>query len=112
MSKNNEDDVQRIHRCSCPDCRRRPEGTVAQEHRAINRLVARLDERSRRLVAGFLAQRYGRGGIALLERITGLDRNTVARGRRELNQVDALPPGRVRRPGAGPKRVEVRSPES
>jgi hypothetical protein len=48
----------------------------------------------------------------LLERITGLDRNTIARGRRELDRVGALPPGRVRRPGAGPKRVEVRSPES
>jgi hypothetical protein len=41
-----------------------------------------------------------------------LDRNTIARGRRELDQADALPPGRVRRPGAGPKRVETRCPES
>jgi hypothetical protein len=112
MSKINENDVPRIHRCSCPDCRLQPDGTVAEEHQTINRLVARLDERSRRLVAGFLAQRYGRGGIALLERITGLDRNTIVRGRRELDRRDALPPGRVRRPGAGPKRVEVRSPES
>jgi hypothetical protein len=29
-----------------------------------------------------------------------------------LDQADTLPPGRVRRPGAGPKRVEARSPES
>ena len=112
MSKTNENDVQRFHRCSCPACCLQPDGTVAREHQAINRLVARIDERSRRLVAGFLAQRHGRGGIALLERITGLDRNTIARGRRELDRVVVLPPGRVRRPGAGPKRVEVRSPES
>jgi hypothetical protein len=112
MSKTDEDDAQGIPRCSCPTCSREPDGAVAREHRAINRLVARLDERSRRLVAGFLAQRHGRGGIALLERITGLDRNTIARGRRELDRADALPVGRVRRPGAGPKRVEVRSPES
>src|SRR3954452_15656153 len=92
MSKDHADDVQRVHRCSCPDCCLRPDGTVSHEHQAINRLVARIDERSRRLVAGFLARWYGRGGIALLERITGLDRNTIARGRRELDQGDALPP--------------------
>ena len=112
MSKIHENDAQRIHRCSCPACCREPEGTTAREHQAINRLVARTDERTRRLVAGSLAQRHGRGGIALLECITGLDCNTIARGRRELNQADPLPPGRVRRPGAGPKRVEARSPES
>ena len=46
-----------------------------------------------------------------MARITGLDRNTIARGRRELDQPDLLPPGRVRRPGAGPKPVEARRPE-
>jgi hypothetical protein len=112
MFKTNEDDIQGIHRCSCPTCCREPYGAVAREHQAINRLVARIDERSRRLVVGFLAHRHGRGGIALLERITGLDRNTIARGRRELDSTDTLPAGRVRRAGAGPKRVEVRSPES
>jgi hypothetical protein len=112
MSKIHSNDAQGIHRCSCDACRQEPEGTIAREHQAINRLVARTDERTRRLVVGFLAQRHGRGGIALLERITGLDRNTIARGRRELDRADTLPPGRVRRPGAGPKRVEVRSPES
>jgi hypothetical protein len=112
MSNISENDAQGIHRCSCHACRREPEGAIAREHQAINRLVARADERTRRLVTGFLAQRHGRGGIALLERITGLDRNTIVRGRRELDRADTLPPGRVRRPGAGPKRVEVRSPES
>ena len=112
MSKTNENDVQEIHRCSCPVCTRQPDGTIAREHQAINRLVARIDERGRRLFVGFLAQRHGHGGIALLARITGLDRNTIARGRRELDQAETLPMGRVRHPGAGPKRVEVQSPES
>ena len=47
-----------------------------------------------------------------MARITGLDRNTIARGRRELDQADVIPPNRVRRPGGGPKRVEDRRPES
>ena len=112
MCETQEKDISAIRRCSCPECRRQPDGAVAREHRAINRIIACTDERSRRLVAGFLARRYGHGGMTLLARITGLDRNTVARGRRELDQADPLPPGRVRRPGAGPKPVEVRRPES
>ncbi|MBV8316945.1 MAG: hypothetical protein JO034_29380 [Singulisphaera sp.] len=112
MSKTLKRDFRAFHHCSCPDCCREPDGTVAREHRAINRIIACTDERSRRLVAGFLARLYGHGGITLLARVTGLDRNTIARGRRELDQDDTLPSGRVRRPGGGPKRVEVRFPES
>ena len=112
MRSRHEEDVPAIRRCSCPECRREPDGAVAREHRAINRIIACTDERSRRLVAGFLARLYGHGGITRLALITGLDRNTIARGRRELDRADVLPPGRVRRPGAGPKPVEVRRPES
>ncbi len=112
MSKTLERDSRPFHHCSCPDCCREPDGAVAREHRAINRIIACTDERSRRLVAGLLARLYGRGGITRLARITGLDRNTIARGRRELDQDDTLPPGRVRRPGGGPKRLEDRFPES
>ncbi|HMB07340.1 MAG TPA: hypothetical protein VKP69_26870 [Isosphaeraceae bacterium] len=112
MSKTLERDFRPFHHCSCPDCCREPDGTVAREHHAINRIIACTDERSRRLVAGFLARLYGHGGITRLARITGLDRNTIARGRRELDQADTLPPGRVRRPGGGPKRLEAQFPES
>jgi len=112
MRRNDEENTPTFHRCFCPECRRDPDGSVAHEHRAINRLVACTDERSRRLVAGFLARLYGHGGIILLARITGLDRNTIARGRRELDETDPLPTGRVRRPGAGPRPVEIRRPES
>jgi hypothetical protein len=112
MYKSHEKDVPAIGRCSCPECLREPDGAVAREHRAINRIIACTDERSRRLVAGFLARLYGHGGITRLARITGLDRNTIARGRRELDQADVLPPDRVRRPGGGPRRVEDRRPES
>jgi hypothetical protein len=84
---------------------------VAREHRILNRLIAASDERTRRLLAGFLARQHGRGGIAWLARITGLDRDTVARGRRELRQ-PFRSPGRIRRPGAGGQRVEKKAPGS
>ena len=112
MPKTDENELQRIHHCSCPVCRREPDGVIARQHQAINRVVARADERNRRLIVGFLAQQHGRGGIALLTRVTGLDRNPVARGRREFSNGDTTPVGRVRRPGGGRKRMEARSPES
>jgi hypothetical protein len=52
-----------------------------------------------------------------LARVTGLDRKTIAKGRRELcEQEISTVPGtgsrsmRVRRPGAGRKRVETQHP--
>src|SRR5947209_20268966 len=97
-----------VHACECPTCRRYPKGRVAREHRTLNRLIAAADERTRRLLAGFLARQHGRGGIALLARITGLDRNTIARGRRELRQPFRAS-GRIRRPGAGGQRGEKKA---
>jgi hypothetical protein len=94
-----------VHACECPTCRQFPHGRRAREHRTLNRLVAAADEHTRRLLAGFLARQHGPGGIAFLARITGLDRNTIARGRRELRQLGRAS-GRVRRPGAGRPRVE------
>jgi ribosomal protein L44E len=97
-----------VHACECPTCRQHPNGTVAREHRALNRLIAAADERTRRLLAGFLARQHGRGGITLLARITGLDRNTIACGRRELRQ-PVRSSGRIRRLGAGRRRVEKKA---
>jgi hypothetical protein len=96
------------HCCPCSDCREQPDGDVAQQHRDINRLVATLDEKGRRLFVGFLARQHGRGGVAHLCRVTGLSRNTIRLG---LAQLD-LPPerdGRVRRPGGGRPSVEKKA---
>jgi hypothetical protein len=100
-----------VHVCECLTCRRYPKARVAREHRVLNRLLAASDERMRRLLAGFLARQHGKGGIALLARITGLDRDTVARGRCELRQPFSSS-GRIRRAGAGGQRVEKKVPRS
>src|SRR2546430_15467659 len=100
-----------VHACECSTCQQHPKGRVAREHRVLNRLIAAADERTRRLLAGFLARQHGRGGIALLACITGLDRNTIARGRSELRQ-PCKSSGWVRRPGGGRPRIEkkIRGP--
>ena len=98
--------------CRCSSCQDNPNGPIAEQHRSIQRLVALADERSRRLLVGFLAQQQGRGGMAQMSRITGLDRNTIARGLRELRGEQLLPHDRIRRPGGGRKPVELTVPGS
>jgi hypothetical protein len=101
-----------FHKCDCPTCRQDSDSPTAEVHRAINRFLATTDERSRRLLAGSLAQQHGRGGIALVACITGLSPHTIRRGRRELQTVTATPRGRIRRRGAGRKPVEKKVPRS
>ena len=83
------------------------EAAIAEKYR---RLAHVLNERTRRLWAGAEAQALGRGGIAALARVTGLSRNTVARGIREPEGYQPLEPWRVRRPGGGRKRKTVLYP--
>src|SRR5450755_3245043 len=87
----NRTTLEPLSRCLCSECQLDPYSRVAEQHRAINRLVISLDERCRRLVVGFLAQQYGRGGIARLMTITGMSRDTIRRGQREL--VNPAPAG-------------------
>ena len=59
-----------------------------------------LDERSRRLWAATESRAIGYGGDALVSAATGLARQTIREGRREIERGVELK-GRVRRPGAG-----------
>jgi hypothetical protein len=95
-----------IYRCPCSDCLNTPSGETARDHAAINRLVATLDERQRRLFAGLLALRRGRGGIVALARITGLSRMTIRRGLAELRAGVGPIEARVRMPGGGRPPIE------
>jgi DNA-binding phage protein len=96
----------RVHRCCCPDCQRFPDSVTAKEHGALNAVLATLDERRRRLVAAFLANLRGRGGITQVAQITGLSRNTIRRGRQDLAEPGTALLARIRRPGGGRKHVE------
>jgi hypothetical protein len=95
--------------CSCQACQQSPEGDVAQEHRAINRVLATLDERRRRLFVGLLASQRGHGGVVELARVTGLSRTTLRRGMLEIRRAEPHDPGRVRCPGGGRQALEKKS---
>lgn len=98
-----------LRSCSCQICQQQPQSTVGKEHRAINQLVTALDEKSRRFIIGFLARQRGRGGIAGLARITGLSRNTIRRGQRELQEPPVASRQRVRQAGGGRQRIEKKA---
>jgi hypothetical protein len=75
-----------------------------------------MDERMRRLWAAAESRELGRGGIALVAGATGLARNTIVTGLKELGSPraggeEAKPPGRIRRPGGGRKRLAETSPD-
>jgi hypothetical protein len=104
-----KDKHRKIHQCKCQECHQHPYSTIAKEHKAINRLLAELDEKNRRRVAGLLVQQWGRGGVKLLQEITGLSRTTIGRGRIELEHVDHNTKGRARRAGGGRSVTEKKS---
>jgi hypothetical protein len=70
----------------------------------FRKLLPHLDERAQRLVLGAEARALGHGGIGVVAKAAGVSRGRVSRGAAEVAAVVELP-GRVRRPGAGRKRV-------
>jgi len=102
-----------IHQCTCLICRSHSRSNTAKEHRAINRVLASLDEKNRRRFAGLLAWQGGWGGIERVSEITGLSCPTIRRGRDEVQQVErAGERGRIRQAGAGRPAVEKNNPRS
>jgi hypothetical protein len=96
-----------VHQCECPKCRASSEPPEWQLHHQMNLLVSRLDEQQRRWYVALESKRVGCGGDRLLSQITGLDVETIRRGRRELeDDLAGRPEGQVRQPGGGRQRVE------
>ena len=69
-----------------------------------------MTERSRRIWAATEAQALGRGGVSAVSRATGINRNTIMKGLKELQSPETLAPERIRRPGGGRKRASVVDP--
>jgi hypothetical protein len=99
-----------IHVCKCPDCQGDTPHPAQELHRQMNVLLSRLDEQQRRWYAALEATRLGHGGEHLIAQITGLDPQTIRRGRRELaSELRERPVERVRVPGAGRPRAEKKT---
>ena len=68
-----------------------------------------LDERSRRRWAAAESLAIGYGGDAVVSSATGVARETIRKGRREIAR-DEAPTDRIRRPGGGRPRIQQDQP--
>ena len=82
------------------------ETTIVEKYAALEPL---LDERARRLWAAAESRAIGYGGDALVSAATGLARQTIRNGRREL-ELGVQSSDRIRAPGAGRPPIEVLQP--
>jgi hypothetical protein len=100
-------DAALVRQCGCEACQHTHDSAVVAEHRRINLLLSRLDEQQRRWFVAHESQRIGFGGDVRMSQVTGLNVDTIARGRAELSQnLEGRPTDRVRLPGAGRPAVE------
>jgi transposase len=69
-----------------------------------------LDEKSRRLLVAAESKAWGAGGISAVAKTTGVSRQVIRQGLRELEQSPTHPAGRIRRPGGGRKKIKQKDP--
>ena len=96
-----------IHQCQCEICQSPQPHADKDDHQRMNVLLSRLNEQQRRWYVGLEAERIGHGGTERLAQITGINVNTIRRGRRELgDDLGGRPTDRVRTPGGGRQPLE------
>src|SRR2546423_11069977 len=84
--------------------------TLSELKRKFRSAWPHLDERTRRIMAGNEAVSLGYGGVSLVRRACGLSRKAIAKGIGEIQGRSRPLVGRVRRPGAGRKRITQSDP--
>src|SRR5271169_1070707 len=69
-----------------------------------------LNEKQRRYYAAREAKAYGYGGVVAFARATGMNRDTINQGIKELEAGNILQGSRIRRPGGGRKKLDTHQP--
>lgn len=102
-----------IHECQCAACLVDKNREEWKNHHRINVLLSRLDEQQRRWFVALESMKIGHGGDAQLAEITGMDVETIRRGRRELDDdLVSRPSERIRDEGGGQPAVEKKTHRS
>ena len=76
----------------------------------IQRMLPMLNERQRRIFLASEAMSYGYGGISRVSEISGVSIPTIRQGIAEIRAGEIAGNGRIRREGAGRKKVEDKYP--
>ena len=96
-----------VRECQCDECLASKTHPNWELHHQMNLFLSRLDEQQRRWYVALESKKVGHGGDSLLSQITGLEVETIRRGRRELDgELAERPTERTRLPGGGQPAVE------
>ena len=99
-----------IYECQCAVCLEGKDRAVCQQHHQMNVFLSRLDEQQRRWYVALESNKVGHGGDTQLAQITGLDVETIRRGRREIDDdLQSRPADRIRAKGGGRPSVEKKT---
>jgi hypothetical protein len=99
-----------LRSCECAICQAGADHATREQHQRMNLFLSRLSEPQRRWYVGMLSQQPDSLSDVELARITGLDRKTIRRGRREvIAGLAELAPERQRRPGGGRRSAEKKT---
>lgn len=91
-----------VHQCECDVCQAGTNPETVRHHRQMNLFLSRLNEPQRRWYVGLLSQKADSVSDRQLSLITGLDEDTIRRGRREMEaDLTDVPSDRQRREGGG-----------
>jgi hypothetical protein len=102
-----------VDECGCSACRQTKEQPDWPIHHRMNLFVSRLDEQQRRWYVAMESQKVGHGGDVLMSQITGMDVETIRRGRRELDEeLKDRPSGHIRAEGSGRPSAEKKTRNS
>ena len=102
--------VREVYQCQCENCQQPKYHPDQKNHHMMNLLLSRLDEQQRRWYVAVEAEKIGHGGTEYLSLVTGININTIRKGRQEMaNDLTDRPHDRVRLKGGGRKPVEKKS---
>jgi uncharacterized protein with PhoU and TrkA domain len=102
-----------VHECQCAACLADQQREEWKIHHQMNVLLSRLNEQQRRWYAALESIKIGHGGDRELSEITGMDVETIRRGRRELeDDLASRPTEGTRIAGAGQPAVEKKTHRS
>jgi len=102
-----------VHECHCPNCQQSKDHPDWQLHHQMNLFLSRLNEQQRRWYVALESKKLGHGGDTLLSLITGMEVETIRRGKRELDEeLSSRPAEGVRLEGGGRLPVEKKTHRS
>ena len=99
-----------VYQCQCENCQQPEYHPDQKNHHLMNLLLSRLNEQQRRWYVAVEAEKLGHGGTEHMATVTGINVNTIRKGRREMaDNLSARPRDRIRVQGGGRKPVEKKS---